>query len=421
MSYSPLANRVRPNTLKDFYGQKHLIGEGKPFQKILVNNHLPSIIMWGPPGVGKTTLTTLICKNLNRDFFKVNATESGVKEIREIIKKTKKNNLLENPVLFIDEIHRFNKTQQDTLLESVEKGFITLIGATTENPSFEITSPLLSRCQIYKLKKLDSQDLTSIINQSIQNDVILKKIKIKIKEYESLIKYSNGDARRILNYLELIVKSENKKSIIIDNQITEKILGNINIEYDKKGNLHYDSISAFIKSIRGSDPNAAVYWLARMIEGGEDIKFIARRMIILASEDIGNANPNALLLANNCFQAINNIGMPESRIIMAQTAIYLSCSEKSNSAYKAINEAQKEVQKTGNLEVPIKLTNQGKIKKQDKKNIYEYPHDFNKNFIKQEYMPDKIKGKTFYHPGTNNHEIKNKVLLKKLWENKYDY
>ena len=282
MSYSPLANRVRPNTLKDFYGQKHLIGEGKPFQKILVNNHLPSIIMWGPPGVGKTTLTTLICKNLNRDFFKVNATESGVKEIREIIKKTKKNNLLENPVLFIDEIHRFNKTQQDTLLESVEKGFITLIGATTENPSFEITSPLLSRCQIYKLKKLDSQDLTSIINQSIQNDVILKKIKIKIKEYESLIKYSNGDARRILNYLELIVKSENKKSIIIDNQITEKILGNINIEYDKKGNLHYDSISAFIKSIRGSDPNAAVYWLARMIEGGEDIKFIARRMIILA-------------------------------------------------------------------------------------------------------------------------------------------
>ncbi len=421
MSYSPLANRVRPNTLKDFYGQKHLIGEGKPFQKILVNNHLPSIIMWGPPGVGKTTLTTLICKNLNRDFFKVNATESGVKEIREIIKKTKKNNLLENPVLFIDEIHRFNKTQQDTLLESVEKGFITLIGATTENPSFEITSPLLSRCQIYKLKKLDSQDLTSIINQSIQNDVILKKIKIKIKEYESLIKYSNGDARRILNYLELIVKSENKKSIIIDNQITEKILGNINIEYDKKGNLHYDSISAFIKSIRGSDPNAAVYWLARMIEGGEDIKFIARRMIILASEDIGNANPNALLLANNCFQAINNIGMPESRIIMAQTAIYLSCSEKSNSAYKAINEAQKEVQKTGNLEVPIKLTNQGESKKQDKKNIYEYPHDFNKNFIKQEYMPDKIKGKTFYHPGTNNHEIKNKVLLKKLWENKYDY
>jgi putative ATPase len=428
----PLADRMRPKILPEFVGQEHLIGIKGSIKKSIESGNLPSMIFWGPPGVGKTTLALLLSNHLERPFYMLSAINSGVKDVRETIEKSKKLQFTGkgNPILFIDEIHRFSKSQQDSLLGAVEKGTVTLIGATTENPSFEVISPLLSRCQVYIMKPLTDEQLIKILDHAIKEDIFLKKLDIDIKENEAILRVSGGDARKLLNALEIIINAqindktaaENKK-ILIDNQITIDIIQKNIALYDKSGEQHYDIISAFIKSVRGSDPNAAVYYLARMINGGEDIEFIARRMVILAAEDIGLANPNALLLANNCFQAIHVIGMPEARIILSETAIYLATSPKSNSAYTAIDAALEYSKQTGDLPVPLHLRNAPTKLMKDigYGTDYRYAHSYSNNFIEQEFLPDKISGKKFYEPGDNPREKELRGKLIELWKTKYGY
>ena len=418
----PLAERIRPKKISELIGQEHLIGAKGSLKEAINNKIIPSMILWGPPGVGKTTLANLIAKELDRPFYTLSAINSGVKDIRIIIDKASSLGLFGKkiPILFIDEIHRFSKTQQDSLLSAVEKGIITLIGATTENPSFEVISALLSRCQVYVLESLSKSNLEELLKKAIRNDEILNKKKIILKETHALIRISGGDARKILNTLEIVTNSCNKKEIVITNKLVSKKVQKNIVLYDKNGEQHYDIISAFIKSIRGSDPNAAIYWLARMIEGGEDLKFIARRLIIFASEDVGNANPTALVMANNCFQAVNIIGFPEARINLAQTVIYLACSAKSRSAYQAINKAQEEITKSGNLSVPLHLRNAPtKLMKE-----LGYSDTNNNSQIKtkrQEFLPNEISSTTFYIPSNNTKENSFKELIKELWKGKYNY
>lgn len=423
---SPLAERMRPTKLTHYIGQEHLVGPDSILKKSIVAGNIPSIIFWGPPGVGKTTLALIIANELGRDFFVLSAINSGVKDVREVIEKAKQNlnTTKQQPVLFIDEIHRFSKSQQDSLLGAVEKGIVTLIGATTENPSFEVISPLLSRCQVYVLKHLNKENLIQIINHALREDEILKTKKIKVKEYEALLRLSGGDARKLLNLVEIIVQgNDNAGELIIDNALVEKTIHQKIALYDKAGEQHYDIISAFIKSMRNSDPNAAVYWLARMIKGGEDPLFIARRMVILASEDIGNANPNALLIANACFDAVNKIGYPECRIILSQAAIYLACSSKSNASYMAIEDALAKVDEHGDLPVPFHIRNAptSLMKELGYGNDYKYAHQYENNFVDMELLPDKISGTTFYTPNNNVRENELRVHLKKLWKQKYGY
>lgn len=425
MNTTPLAERLRPNSIDEFLGQEHLIGKNGILLKALKNNIIPSIIFWGPPGVGKTTLANIIANQLNRPFYTLSAINSGVKDVREVITKASSLGLFGKniPILFIDEIHRFSKSQQDSLLNAVEKGIVTLIGATTENPSFEVISALLSRCQVYVLESFDKTHLLELLDHAIQKDNIFSQKNIKIKESDALLRLSGGDGRKLLNIFELVVNTQNTNDITITNDLVmESAQENIAI-YDKSGEQHYDIISAFIKSIRGSDPNASVYWLARMLEGGEDIKFIARRLIILASEDIGNANPTALIMANNCFQSVNVIGMPEARIILSQTAIYLASSPKSNSSYMAINEAQEMVRTKGALSVPLELRNAPTklMKDLDYGKEYAYAHNYANNFVEQEFLPDEIKGKVFYNPGDNEREKQIRKFLNSRWNDKYNY
>ncbi|MDD3034496.1 MAG: replication-associated recombination protein A [Bacteroidales bacterium] len=421
----PLPERMRPESLDDYVGQEHLIGKGCVLRKMIESGNISSFILWGPPGVGKTTLAKIIAKQLDRPFHILSAVTSGVKDVREIIEKSRSNSLFNKsrPILFIDEIHRFSKSQQDALLGAVEDGTFILIGATTENPSFEVISPLLSRCQVYVLKSLDKNSLDILLEKAIKNDAVLKNIKIDIVEREALYRYSGGDARKLLNILEIIVKTNEGNNVVtIDNNVViEKLQENIAL-YDKNGEQHYDVISAFIKSIRGSDPNAAVYWLARMLAGGEDLLFIARRMVILASEDIGLANPNALLLANACFESVNKIGMPESRIILSETAIYLATSPKSNSAYMAINAALREVENGDNCPVPLHLRNAptALMKELGYSDNYKYAHDYNNNFVEQEFLPESLEGHRFYEPGENKHESEIRKRLTSQWK-KYNY
>ena len=418
----PLAEQLRPHNLDNYIGQSHLVGEKAILRTAIESGNIPSMILWGPPGVGKTTLAFIISQYLNKEFYTLSAINSGVKDVREVIEKAAKS--LNNAVLFIDEIHRFNKSQQDSLLGAVEKGIITLIGATTENPSFEVISPLLSRCQIYILKNLEKEELLQLLETArifLENQY---KISIAIPETEALLRISGGDARRLLNAIELVVNMDKKKEKTeITNELVLRIVQQNLALYDKGGEMHYDVISAFIKSIRGSDPNAAVYWLARMIAGGEDLKFIARRMLILASEDIGNANPNALLLANSCFEAVNKIGYPESRIILSQTAVYLSTSPKSNASYSAIDEALAVVSKTGDLPVPLHIRNAPTKLMKDigYGKEYKYAHSYENNFIDLEFLPDKIKGQKFYDPQNNPRENEIRARLKELWKSKYNY
>lgn len=422
----PLAERLRPKSLDDYISQQHLIGTNGSLSKQLQNGFVPSLILWGPPGVGKTTLANIIANETKRPFFTLSAINSGVKDIREVINRAKKSDGLfttKNPILFIDEIHRFSKSQQDSLLGAVEKGLVTLIGATTENPSFEVIPALLSRCQIYVLNAFSKEDLLQLLNRAIEEDQIFQNKKIILKETEALLRLSGGDARKLLNIFELIVLSENQANITVtDEMVLHKVQQNT-VLYDKTGEQHYDIISAFIKSIRGSDPNAAVYWLARMIEGGEDVKFIARRLLILASEDIGNANPTALIMANNTFQAVSVIGNPESRIILSQCCIYLATSPKSNSSYAAINEAQDTVRKKGNLPVPLSIRNAPTklMKDLGYGDNYKYAHNYDDNFIAADFLPDEIKGSTFFKPGNNTREQQQKDFLKRRWKDKYDY
>lgn len=422
---TPLAERLRPKSLDDFVGQEHLIGPSGTLTAILKSGNLPSMILWGPPGTGKTTLARLLATQKERPFYQLSAINSGVKEIRNILQKAEHNGGLftnKNPLLFIDEIHRFSKSQQDSLLEAVEKGSVTLIGATTENPSFEVINALLSRCQVYTLNPLNKIQLQSLIKKALKKDTALSQRKIEILEDEALLKISGGDARKLLSALELIVNSIPDPIKIDNNVVLEKVQTNMVI-FDKNGDLHYDIISAFIKSIRGSDPNGAVYWLARMISRGEEIKFIARRMLILASEDIGNANPTALVLANNTFQAVNVLGFPEARIPLSQCAIYLACSEKSNSACTAINKAQYKVEETGNLSVPLALRNAPTklMKELGHGKEYQYAHDHLNSFAKMEFLPKEIEGEQFYQPGENIKESKFRKFLKSRWRGKYNY
>lgn len=422
---TPLAERLRPNTFEKYIGQQHLIGEGCTLRSFIEKGIIPSMIFWGPPGVGKTTLANIIANYLKRPFYTLSAINSGVKDIREVIEKAKSQQFFgtNNPVLFIDEIHRFSKSQQDSLLGAVEKGIITLIGATTENPSFEVVSALLSRCQVYVLKEQTKEDLLQLIDIALTTDEFLKKKKVKIKEHEALLQLSGGDARKLLNTLEIVVNSFDTEKIVITNDNVLEIVQQNIIRYDKAGDQHYDIISAFIKSIRGNDPNAAVYWLARMIEGGEDVKFIARRLLISASEDIGNANPTALVIANNCFQAVSVIGFPESRLILSQTAIYLANSPKSNASYMAINDAQELVKRTGTLPVPLPIRNAPTKLMKDLRHGagYKYSHNYEGNNGAQEYMPDEVKGTKFYEPGNNSKEASFRKFLKEIWKNKYNY
>jgi putative ATPase len=415
----PLAERVRPQQLSEYLGQEHLTGEGQVLFQALQNKTIPSMILWGPPGVGKTTLARIICNALGMQFYQLSAISAGVAEVRKVIDDAR---MFGKVLLFLDEIHRFNKSQQDALLGAVENGSIILIGATTENPSFEVNNALLSRCQVYVLKELQQETLMAIVKHAITTDEVLKQKQVTLEETEALFVFSNGDARKLLNMLEIIC-TQASEPILITNELVGKILQQKVTLYDKKGENHYDIISAFIKSIRGSDPNAAVYWLARMLDGGESIEFIARRLLILASEDIGNANPNALLLANNTFQAIQVIGMPESRIILSQCVTYLASSPKSNAAYMAITEAMSTVQKTGPLPVPLHLRNAPtKLMKQlDYGKNYQYAHGFEGNFVEQEFLPETINGQKFYEPGNNARENEQRTFLKTRWKEKYGY
>lgn len=415
----PLAERMRPHSLDGFIGQQQLTGEGKIIHRMIQSGQPASVIFWGPPGVGKTTLAQIIAEKTKLPFFRLSAIESGVKDVRQAIETAKRAG---KAILFIDEIHRFNKAQQDSLLGAVEKGIIVLIGATTENPSFEVISALLSRCQVYVLEPFSENELQEIVRRAMKEDSWLKSKSLEIREWEMLIRMSGGDGRRILNLIELIAQNV-PEGAIVTNGLVEKIIQNNLARYDKSGEQHYDIISAFIKSIRGSDPNAAVYYLARMIEGGEDPKFIARRMVILASEDIGNANPNALLMATQCFQAVNLIGYPECRIILSQAAIYLSTSPKSNAAYLAIDKALALVRRTSNLPVPLHLRNAPTrlMKDLDYGKNYAYAHDFENNFVKQEFLPEEISGTIFYEPGKNPSEEKIRNFLRIRWKEKYGY
>jgi len=416
---TPLAERVRPVTLDELLGQQHLVGKGSILRTAIENGKIHSMIFWGPPGTGKTTIANIIAHTLKVPFFQLSAISSGVKDIREVIETAKSE---PGSVLFIDEIHRFNKSQQDALLGTVEKGTITLIGATTENPSFEVNSALLSRCQVYVLKPLEETDLVNLMQTAIDKDEFLKKKKIELNETAALINISGGDGRKLLNLLEIVCDTSGEKVMITDKYVMEVSQRRIAL-YDKAGEQHYDIISAFIKSIRGSDPNAAVYWLARMIEGGEDVKFIARRMVILASEDIGNANPTALVMANATFDAVNKIGNPEARIILSQCAIYLASSPKSNASYAAIDAALAEVRKRGDLSVPLHIRNAptALMKNLDYGKNYEYSHSYENNFSPQEYLPKEIAGTKFYEPGKNAREEELRKFLKNLWKNKYNY
>ncbi len=421
----PLAERLRPKTLDDYLSQSHLIGENGALRQQIKQGIIPSMIFWGPPGVGKTTLANIIASESGRPFFTLSAISSGVKDVREVIDKAKKSDGLfttKSPILFIDEIHRFSKSQQDSLLGAVEKGWVTLIGATTENPSFEVISALLSRCQVYILKPFSKDDLISLLKRAMKEDNFIKAKNVRLSETEALLRLSGGDARKLLNIFELLVSSAEKNVEITNELVLSKVQQNT-VLYDKTGEQHYDIISAFIKSIRGSDPNAAVYWLARMIEGGEDVKFIARRLLILASEDIGNANPTALVIANNTFQAVNTIGYPEARIILSQCVIYLATSPKSNASYMAINEAQRLVKKTGNLSVPLAIRNAPTKLMKDigYGKDYQYAHNHESNFIAAEFMPEEIKNTTLYKPGNNQRENAQREFLKKRWKNKYGY
>ena len=423
---TPLAERLRPSTLADYISQRHLIGENGALTEALHQGLIPSMILWGPPGIGKTTLANIIAKSSERPFYTLSAINSGVKDVREVIEKAKQKGGLfttKNPILFIDEIHRFSKSQQDSLLQAVEKGWVTLIGATTENPSFEVISALLSRCQVYTLNPFDKADLKALLERALKTDEALVKKNIKLQETEALIKLSGGDARKLLNIFELIVNSESGKKIVITNDFVQNKVQNNQIIYDKTGDQHYDVISAFIKSIRGSDPNAAVYWLARMLAGGEDVKFIARRLLILASEDIGNANPTALVMANSTIQAVAAIGLPESRIILSQCTTYLACSPKSNSAYQAINKAMASVKETGNAIVPLDLRNAPTqlMKSMGYGADYKYAHEFDKNFVIQEFLPEGLENTKFYSPGENSREQVQKEFLKQRWKDKYNY
>jgi putative ATPase len=422
----PLAEKLRPNSLEEYVGQEHLVGPKSVLRSAINSGQIPSMILWGPPGTGKTTLAHIISKTMNRPFSNLSAINSGVKDVREVINKAKEKGLFTNqgkPILFIDEIHRFSKSQQDSLLGAVEKGLVTLIGATTENPSFEVISALLSRCQVYILKSLERKDLELLLEKGRNRlEADLGK-KIKIKENETLLRFSGGDARKLLNNLELVVHSNSNKSVSINNSTVQESLQNSLSVYDKNGENHYDVISAYIKSIRGSDPNAAVYWLARMIEGGEDPKFIARRLLILASEDIGAANPTALVLANSCFQAVTIIGYPEAEIILSQTTVYLASSPKSNATYSTLKKAKKLVSETGDLPVPLHLRNAPTklMKEIGYGEEYKYAHDHEQNFIDLEYMPDDLSGRKLYEPQVNPRELSDRKRLKNLWKEKYGY
>ncbi|MEQ1797655.1 MAG: replication-associated recombination protein A [Lacibacter sp.] len=420
MQQAPLAERLRPTILTDLVGQQHLTGQGSILQKAIASGHIPSMILWGPPGVGKTTIANIIAHTVQASYYQLSAISSGVKEVREVIEQAKKE---PKAILFIDEIHRFNKGQQDALLGAVEKGIITLIGATTENPSFEVNSALLSRCQVFVLKALEEKDLLQLLNKAIAEDSILQTKKIQLKQTEAMIRLSGGDARKLLNLLEIVTDTSTEDELVITDELVLHTIQQKMALYDKSGEQHYDIISAFIKSIRGSDPNAAVYWLARMIDGGEDVKFIARRLVILASEDIGNANPNALLLANATFDAVNKIGYPESKIILSQCATYLASSAKSNAAVAAIGKAEEAVRMYGDLPVPLHIRNAPTklMKNLDYGKGYQYSHSYENNFSSQEYLPDKISGTTFYEPGKNAREEELRKFLKQLWKEKYNY
>jgi len=423
--YPPLAERIRPKTLDDYISQRHLVGESGSLTHQIKKGIIPSIILWGPPGTGKTTLANIIANESERPFYTLSAINSGVKDIREVIEKAKKSGGLftsKNPILFIDEIHRFSKSQQDSLLAAVEKGWVTLIGATTENPSFEVIPALLSRCQVYILNAFGKEDLEMLLKRALAEDDILKTKKITLKETEALLKLSGGDGRKLLNIFELVINSEGQDTVTISDEMVLAKAQKNTVLYDKTGEQHYDIISAFIKSIRGSDPNAAVYWLARMIEGGEDVKFIARRLLISASEDIGLANPTALVIANSTFQAVTTIGYPEARIILSQCAIYLATSPKSNASYMAIKKAQQKVKETGDLSVPLALRNAPTklMKDLGYGEEYKYAHDYNNNFVEAEYLPEEIKASTFYQPGSNARENGIKDFLKNRWKDKYE-
>ena len=423
---TPLAERMRPKSLADYFGQDHLVGSQGSLTQMITNGIFPSLIFWGPPGTGKTTLAQLLALEKERPFYQLSAINAGVKEIREIIHKAEHSGGLfsgKSPILFIDEIHRFSKSQQDSLLNAVEKGVVTLIGATTENPSFEVINALLSRCQVYILNSLEKRELKKILTHALENDDFLKKIDVQLNETEALIELAGGDARKLLSLLELVIQANGNKTIKITNDMVFQTVQTNSVLFDKNGDFHYDIVSAFIKSIRGSDPNGAIYWLARMIEAGEDIGFIARRLLILAAEDIGIANPTALVLANSTFQAVTSVGYPEGRILLSECVIYLATSPKSNTAYKAINKAQEKVRQTGNLPIPLHLRNAPTklMKELGYGEDYKYAHDYKNQFIEQEFLPEEIKGTTLYQPGDNQKEKSIRDFLKSRWNKKYGY